>query len=61
MADDKSKQGYQDDIMVDINDPSEVEYLHSKFPDKFHSQIIDAIKVAGPTREKIIRYLQGKA
>lgn len=61
MADDKTKQGKQDDSMVDVNDPNEVEYLHSQFPDKFHSQIIDAIKVAGPRRENIIRYLQGKA
>jgi hypothetical protein len=61
MADDKTKQGKQDDRNVDVNDPNEVEYLHRQFPDKVHSQIVDAIKVAGPAREKIIRYLQGKA
>ena len=61
MADDKSKTGKQDDRLVDINDPSEVEYLHKQYPDKKHSQVIDAIKVAGPERSKIVRYLDGKA
>lgn len=60
MSDNKSKKGSQDDRLVDINDPGEVEYLHRQFPEKQHSQIVDAIKVAGPEREKIIQYLQGK-
>ena len=61
MADDKTKTGKQDDIRVDKNDPTEVEYIHRMFPEKQHSQILDAIEVAGPMREAIIRYLQGKA
>ncbi len=61
MADNKTKQGSQDDIKVDINDKNEVEYLHRQYPDKQHSQIVDAIKVAGPDREKIVRYLEGRS
>lgn len=61
MSDDKQKQNKQDAIRVDSNDPSEVEYLHRQFPNKQHSQIVDAINVAGPFRDKIIRYLEGKA
>ena len=36
MADEKSKKGRQDDIRVDANDPSEVEYVHRQFPNKTH-------------------------
>ena len=60
MADDKSKQGKQDDIRVDANDPSEVEYLHRQFPNKTHQQIIDAIKTYGPLRANVVRALSGK-
>jgi hypothetical protein len=58
MSDNKSQQGRQDDIRVDINDKSEVEYLHRQFPEKQHQQIVDAIKAAGPMREDITRYLK---
>jgi hypothetical protein len=61
MADNKTKQGPQDDIKVDINDKNEVEYLHQQYPEKQHSQIVDAIRVAGPYREKIVRYLEGRS
>jgi hypothetical protein len=58
MADDKSKQGKEDDIRVDKNDKSEVEYLHKQFPSKTHQQVVDAIIAAGPFRSNIIKYLQ---
>jgi hypothetical protein len=57
MADDKTKQGKQDDIRVDSNDPSEVEYLHSKFPNKTHDDIKEAIKNKGPIRKDIEDFL----
>lgn len=57
MSDDKKNVGKQDDIRVDSKDPSEVEYLHSKFPHKTHEQIKEAIKEAGPFRKDIIDYL----
>jgi hypothetical protein len=58
MADDKNKQGRQDDDRVDSNDKSEVEYVHRQFPSKTHQQIIDAIKKAGPMRKNIMDYLR---
>ena len=58
MADDKSKKGRQDDIRVDANDPSEVEYVHRQFPNKTHPQIIEAIRKAGPMRRDVMEYLR---
>jgi hypothetical protein len=58
MPDDKKNTGKQDDIRVDANDPSEVEYLHSKFPHKTHQQIKDAIKAHGPMRADIVAALK---
>ena len=60
MPDDKKNVGKQDDIRVDANDPSEVEYLHRQFPDKSHQDIKDAIDKAGPLRADIVAYLQKK-
>lgn len=57
MADDKNNVGKQDDIRVDINDPSEVEYLHRQYPDKSHQEIKDAIEKYGPMRKDIVAYL----
>ena len=59
MADDKQNVGGQDDLRVDINDKSEVEYLHQQFPDKDHQQIVAAIREAGPMRKDIIECLRG--
>ncbi len=53
MADDKQNTGKQDDIRVDINDSSEVEYVHQKFPDKTHEQVLEAIRQYGPMRKDI--------
>lgn len=59
MADDKSKTGKQDDIKVDKNDASEVEYLHQQFPNKSHEQIVAAVEKKGPYRKDIEAYLKG--
>jgi hypothetical protein len=58
MSDNKQNTGKQDDIRVDKNDPSEVEYLHQQFPDKSHEQIKEAIEKAGPLRADIMAYLR---
>jgi hypothetical protein len=60
MPDNKNKQGTADDIRVDANDPSEVEYLHQQFPNKSHEEIKQAIAAAGPLRADIIAYLRGR-
>lgn len=57
MSDDKRNVGRNDDIRVDINDPSEVEYVHRKFPGKSHEEIREAIRKYGPMRENIERHL----
>ncbi len=60
MSDNKQNIGKQDDIRVDKNDASEVEYLHRQFPQKTHEEILEAIKAAGPMRVNIVAYLQRK-
>lgn len=58
MSDNKQKTGKQDDIRVDANDPSEVEYLHQQFPDKSHEEIKSAIAAKGPIRKDIEDFLR---
>ena len=57
MADNKQNVGKQDDIRVDLNDPSEVEYLHQQYPDKSHAEIKAAIEKYGPLRKDIVKAL----
>ncbi|RYY58998.1 MAG: DUF3606 domain-containing protein [Chitinophagaceae bacterium] len=57
MSDNKQATGMQDKIRVDINDPSEVEYLHQQYPNKTHEEVKAAIEAAGPMRADIIAYL----
>lgn len=59
MSDNKQNTGKQDDIRIDSNDPSEVEYLHRKFPNKTHDEIKKAIKEKGPIRKDVETYLSG--
>lgn len=60
MADDKSITSNQDRIRIDINDKSEVEYVHSLFPELEHDQILEAIKEKGPLRKTVMDYLKTK-
>jgi len=60
MSDDKRNTGKQDDIRIDRNDPSEVEYLHQQFPNKSHEEIVRAIEQKGPMREDVVNYLRGR-
>jgi hypothetical protein len=55
--DNKQNTGTQDDIRVDSNDPSEVEYVHQQFPNKTHEEIKEAIKKFGPLRADIMKAL----
>jgi len=57
MSDNKTDNGLQDRLRVDANDPSEVEYLHSKFAHLTHQQVLDAVKSEGPMRDDIEKYL----
>ena len=58
MPDNEPNTGKQDDIRVDKNDPSAVEYLHSQLPHKTQEAIIEAIEKYGPIRKDIIDALQ---
>ena len=55
--DSKQNQGQQDRLRVDLNDPSEVGYLQSQYPEKSHQQIKDAIKKYDPMRADIVNNL----
>ena len=56
--DNKKTTGKQDNIRVEKNDPSEVEYLHSKHPEMTHQQIVDAVEKYGPMRADIESHLK---
>ncbi len=58
MADDKTLQTQQDRDRIDLNDPSEVEYVHSLFPELEHEQVVEAIRDKGPMRKKVMEYLK---
>jgi hypothetical protein len=60
MADNKSITDKRDSSKIDSNDPGEVEYVHSLFPDLEHQNIVDAIEAAGPEREKVYAYIRKK-
>lgn len=58
--DNKNFTGWQDRIKIDLNDPSEVEYFHSKHSHFSHQEIKDAIKEFGPYRQRVHDYLNEK-
>ncbi len=58
MKEDKNKITQQDSIRVDEKDPGEIEHLHQQFPALSYTDILEAIRKAGPHREDIIRYLK---
>ena len=60
MPDNKNIKKQQDRIRVDSKDASEVEHLHQKFPAFSHTEILRAIRIAGPYRKTIIEYLRAK-
>jgi hypothetical protein len=60
MSDNKNITSQQDRIQIDVNDPSEVEYVHSLFPELEHEQIVEAIKEKGPLRKTVMEYIKTK-
>lgn len=58
MSDNKNIVSQQDRIRIDLNDPSEVEYVHSLFPELEHEQIVEAIREKGPLRKAVMEYLK---
>lgn len=60
MADNKKNKGKQDRIRVSSTDPSEVEYLHRKYPKLSHQAVHGAISAAGAMRKDIVAYIKNK-
>jgi hypothetical protein len=60
MSDNKNITDKRDSSKIDLFDPSEVEYVHRQFPNLHHSQIVEAIKEKGPSREAVMNYLKTK-
>jgi hypothetical protein len=61
MPDKKNVADGRDRAQVDINDASEVEYVHSKYPSLTHQEVVAAVKQAGPDRQAIYDLLDKKS
>jgi hypothetical protein len=57
MSDSKQNVGQQDRLRVDVNDPSEVEFVHQEYPKLSHAQVLEAICEKGPMRKDVYQYL----
>ena len=53
MADRKTIHGVKDRSMIDVNDPTEVEYVHHQFPWISSNEIREVIKQHGPDRDAV--------
>lgn len=51
--DNKQSRNFRDRDRVDLNDRSEVEYLHHQWKQFSHEDIVKAIKEHGPVRKDI--------
>ena len=60
MADDKSKQGGQDDARVDVNDPNEIAYIAEKFNVSLNEVRLAVQKAGTDIREDIYRMLENR-
>ncbi len=54
MADNKNKQGRQDDVLIDSQDPGELRYAAEAWGIT-PQDILDAIKATGSNSRKVIR------
>ncbi|MCW3090930.1 MAG: hypothetical protein JWP81_1999 [Ferruginibacter sp.] len=60
MADNKNIRDDRDNNKIDIHDPSEVEYVHQQFPNLQHAEIVEAIRLKGPSRAAVMTYLKSR-
>ncbi|MEO5892957.1 MAG: DUF3606 domain-containing protein [Ferruginibacter sp.] len=58
MSDNKKVTDKRDSVKIDMNDPSEVEYVHQQFPRLKHAQVVEVIKAKGPSRSAVMNYLK---
>lgn len=59
MADNKKKQGYQDDIQINILDPSELQYAANESNCSVE-EIVDAIKKIGRYRKDVRWFIKNR-
>lgn len=60
MSDDKSKQGTQDDIRVDVNDPNEIAYIAKRFNISLDEVRLAVQKAGTDIREDIYRMIENR-
>ena len=48
----------QDKHKIDVDDPTEVDCVHSMFPELETIEVVEAIQQAGPARGKVLEYLK---
>lgn len=61
MVSDKDLFDMPDRTTIDINDTTEVDYVHHMFPWFSRKEIVDAIKTKGPDRDQVTAYLDMKS
>ncbi len=58
MLKDKKLKVVQDQHRIDVDDPTEVDCVHSMFPNLDMIEVIEAIQRVGPLRGKVLEYLK---
>jgi len=58
MLKDKKLKIVQDQHRIDVDDPTEVDCVHSMFPKLDTIEVVEAIQQVGPTRGKVLEYLK---
>lgn len=48
----------RDQHRIDVDDPTEIDCVHSMFPDLDTIEVVEAIQQVGPTRGKVLEYLK---
>ena len=43
---------------IDVDDPTEVDCVHSMFPELDTIEVVEAIQYVGPARGKVLEYLK---
>ena len=60
MSDNKNKQGRQDDIRIDVNDPSELQYVADKFKVSINEVRLAIQKADTDLRSEIYAMLENR-
>ena len=58
MLKDKKLKILLDQHPIDVDDPTEVDCVHSMFPELDTIEVVEAIQYVGPARGKVLEYLK---